>query len=76
MRRFYCTICKKQKRIRRFPSNCPTENIKVEDRLGTCRFHGRGDGVSRSSINSHKKVGAHLGSTRKLAASSARSKSK
>ncbi len=44
MKRFYCTICKKFKRVRNMPVNVKTPNApKPEDRIGTCKWHVTGD---------------------------------
>lgn len=40
MKRFYCTVCKKFKRVRQMPSNVATPNAnKVADRVGVCKWH-------------------------------------
>jgi hypothetical protein len=82
MKRFYCTICKKVKYVRVLPPGSePIEGMNNEapsetNRTGVCRWHNRGDGKSRAAVNSRTRVVAHWGSTRKMSASSAKSKSK
>jgi hypothetical protein len=40
MKRFYCTICKRARRTRKFPSNIVNPDaIQVTDRTGTCNWH-------------------------------------
>jgi len=40
MKRFYCTICKRVKRVRSLPRNVVAVNCEVpEDRTGTCDKH-------------------------------------
>jgi hypothetical protein len=40
MKRFYCTVCKKVKRVQKFPADIQGEfNTLPEDRIGTCRRH-------------------------------------
>lgn len=71
MRRFFCTECKKVKRVRRMPSSVATpEADAVTDRIGQCSFHT--ETVSRGKV----RIVARLGSTRKLSASSQKTKSK
>jgi hypothetical protein len=79
MIRFFCTTCKKQKRVRRLP---PTVRpiLDLSDKItgytpGECRWHSE-RGVSRARSNDRGRVVAGLGSTRKTSASSAKSKSK
>lgn len=40
MKRFYCTICKKIKRVRVYPVDIQDDtNVLPEHRIGTCRRH-------------------------------------
>lgn len=40
MKRFYCTICKKVKRVRNLPSNVQTRTSEVvTERIGQCNRH-------------------------------------
>ncbi len=40
MKRFYCKICKKVRRARKFPTNITTPKAdKVTDRIGICNSH-------------------------------------
>lgn len=44
MKRFYCTICKKVKRVRNIPSRITTPSApKVKDRTGICDRHNTSD---------------------------------
>lgn len=73
MIRFYCTECKKVKRVRRLPKTVE----KLDDGTyssGICRFHV--DTGNRATLNSRTRVLAHLGSTSKMSATAAKSKSK
>lgn len=54
MKRFYCTICKKFKRVRQYPANIQNmDALRVQDRMGTCKWHNQ---ASRSDRNYEKKV--------------------
>jgi hypothetical protein len=76
MKRFFCTLCKRVRRVRVMPDDVvPTAADVVSDRRGTCRHHARGD-ASRAQVNHRGRVVARLGSTRKMSSSSAKSKSK
>jgi hypothetical protein len=56
MKRFYCTVCQKFKRVRQMPANVTTPNApKPEDRKGQCKWHA-GAGYTRNTL--HAKVGA------------------
>ncbi len=81
MKRFFCTTCQRIKRVRTLPDNVKTVYDEdtgrhvvagvVEDRVGTCRWHGEADRPlsARSThrqVNHRGNVGAHLGSTRKV----------
>lgn len=86
MKRFWCTTCCGFKRVRQLPDNVQTQfdadsgmtvaSGRVADRKGTCDFHARGDGMSRAAAMSRKRVISGIGSTRKMSASSAKTKSK
>ncbi len=81
IKRFYCTICKRVRRARVLPQSVISHveggrEIGPQDRVGQCRWHGRGDGMSRAAVTSRVRVVKHLGSTRKTSASAAKSKSK
>jgi hypothetical protein len=42
MKRFYCTICEKVKRVRKYPRNVALStraSIHPEERVGTCNRH-------------------------------------
>lgn len=40
MKRFYCTICRKVKRVRKYPTNVATPNAEdIYQREGTCNRH-------------------------------------
>jgi len=40
MKRFYCTICKRARRVRKYPSDViNTQSENVTDRTGTCVWH-------------------------------------
>lgn len=40
MKRFYCTVCKKFKRVRVMPASVVTPHApKPEDRKGVCKWH-------------------------------------
>ncbi len=43
MKRFYCTVCKRVKRVRRIPASVTTPNAeKVTERTGECVYHASG----------------------------------
>ena len=79
MLRFYCTDCKRNKRVARRPDNVheitDSDNKIVGYTQGTCNSHARGE-ESRKRINDRGRVLAHLGNTSKMSASAAKSKSK
>ena len=55
MKRFYCTVCKKFKRVRQMPASVETPNAKEPiDRKGQCKWHA-GAGYTRNTID--RKVG-------------------
>lgn len=40
MKRFYCTVCKKFKRVRRLPNSVVNQNAtNPQDRIGYCKWH-------------------------------------
>lgn len=40
MKRFFCIVCNKVKRVRQIPANVETPHApKVEDRRGACKWH-------------------------------------
>jgi hypothetical protein len=40
MKRFYCTVCRKVKRVRRWPSTLKTaDSINPFERIGVCERH-------------------------------------
>jgi len=40
MKRFYCTVCKRIKRVRKYPANVVTPNAEtVTNRVGSCTYH-------------------------------------
>jgi len=39
MKRFYCTVCKKIKRVRRWPASVNPHEIKPDNRVGVCNRH-------------------------------------
>jgi len=78
MKRYYCGTCQRVVRCRRLPDGA-VENLNERAApghalLATCRHHE--EGAPRSQVNDRRHVHASFGSTRKLSASSARSKSK
>ena len=43
MKRFYCTVCKRVKRVRRIPPSVLTPNAEiVTERTGECAYHASG----------------------------------
>lgn len=43
MKRFYCTICRKVKRVQKWPDDVQAyTSINVFDRMGTCNYHTMG----------------------------------
>jgi hypothetical protein len=43
MKRFYCTVCKRVKRVRRIPLNVVSPNAEiVTERTGECSYHADG----------------------------------
>lgn len=76
MKRFYCETCKKVKRVRSLPPGTADNLSVITDptkRLGNCRFH---DTTSRATAQDRSRHVTGLGSTRKISASSAKTKSK
>jgi len=60
MKRFYCTVCKRIKRVRKYPANVVTPNAEtVTNRVGSCSYHTipRHD-TARNPRNVAQKVGA------------------
>jgi len=40
MKRFYCTICKRARRVRKYPTNVSNVSAEnVTDRTGQCAWH-------------------------------------
>ena len=60
MKRFYCTVCKKIKRVRKYPANIQDADATFPaDRIGSCNRHSEsmGETINRlARIN--RKVGA------------------
>lgn len=53
MKRFYCTICKKIKRVRNLPPTIKTPNAdNPTDRIGQCSYHP----TSKTYINNERKL--------------------
>ncbi len=79
MKRFFCLTCKRQKRVRRLPSDVhPVLDAQLNVTgytPGNCRWHSA-TGQTRAQVNDRQHVHAGLGSTRKMSASAAKSKSK
>ncbi len=73
MKRFFCLTCNQQRRVRRLP-HLKTPATLANLATGYCRWHDRN--VSRTDLMDRSKVVAGLGSTRKISASSQKSKSK
>lgn len=71
MHRFYCQICERVKRTHSRPSII-VEHVDPAKRLGQCVWHGANRAVATSRVRFTK----HIGSTRKLSASTQKSKSK
>jgi hypothetical protein len=50
MKRFYCTECKRIKRVRNYPSNVKNvQSTNVTERQGTCNWHYTGKQARRAS---------------------------
>ena len=80
MKRFFCETCQKVKRVRVLPDDA-SENLNAAAKpghrmIGTCRWHAADERRPRKVLNSRQHRGAKLGSTRKMSASAAKSKSK
>lgn len=77
MKRFYCTVCKRIRRVRQLPPGVE-KNINNAYTTGECRWHGEAlaGKATRAQVNHRGRIVAGLGSTRKMSASSAKSKSK
>jgi len=78
MKRYFCEKCLRVVRCHRLPDNV-TENHNGAAQpghqlIGICRHHT--ESGTRHQINHRGRVLAHLGSTRKISASSAKAKSK
>lgn len=53
MKRFFCTVCKKVKRVRNVPQIIDTPNAVVpSDRIGQCDWHSMGRAYMKSSPKS------------------------
>lgn len=75
MKRFLCRICKKYIRVRVLPPDVDQtliNRVKPGSPVpeGTCRWH------DTEQPRSKQHIGYHLGSTRRVSAASAKSKSK
>ncbi|MCR4301821.1 MAG: hypothetical protein NUV51_09445 [Sulfuricaulis sp.] len=78
MKRFYCETCGKVKRVRVMPdsvvSNMREKAEPGHQMIGRCRWHDESGG--RARIHGRVRSIADLGSTRKISASAAKSRSK
>lgn len=50
MKRFFCAICKKVKRVRRMPDDVE-EHKDPSLRVGECRWHSGPHGATRARVN-------------------------
>jgi len=74
MKRFFCSTCQREVRVRRLPVNVDSQIVKVTDRIGTCRHHDQPK--SRATINDRAQVHHVFSPKKSLSAVQARSKSK
>ena len=79
MKRFFCTICQRHKRVRKLPPGVYALGRNDKDKPtsysdGICVSHNSTS--TRAQQQSRVRVVAGIGSTRKTGASAARSKSK
>jgi hypothetical protein len=57
MKRFYCTVCNKVKRVQRWPDNVQAyTSVNVFDRIGECNWHNGGPRIIRTTGQSYKRV--------------------
>lgn len=55
MKRFYCTICEKVKRVRSLPDNIESPTAKNPiNRVGECNHHKLGNAFAFDRIRAHK----------------------
>lgn len=68
MRRFFCKLCNKVKRVRKFPTFISNESAeKPTDRIGSCDWHSVRGGTSHSALLNHKRK-PHVNVKKKAAA--------
>lgn len=71
MHRFFCSVCNRVKRTHSRPSII-VEHVKPAERIGRCNWHGG----NRVQAQDRVKHVAGIGNTRKLSATTQKSKSK
>ncbi len=50
MKRFYCTVSKKLKRVLQYPANVKDTSAKLpQDRVGECKWHANSDFMTRKA---------------------------